>query len=267
MKKLLIALILVLVMCSVAFGGTITIGKKKVAAGETNFTNDANMISYWMMEQATGADAPDGKNANNVGHSSDGAGPTQSADPKQGTYSSDLNSADSDFYLLADTSLSAGFPGKNTTGIQTSFSVGAWVKIDASSAMGIISKSANGEDLSWQLYFDGTNMIFGVTHDETPSGLTTVTGGTAITDDGSTWYHVVGVFDSTNDLIYVYVNGTSDAAAVAFVGAMNLSASELYIGGGGGKFDGHIDEVFVMSRVLSATEVLAIYDHGLEGNR
>lgn len=262
MKKYLILLILLLTWASmVQAGGLMMVGGGTPTAAATNYTNDANMISYWMMEQATAANATDGAGNNTLTRFSDGSGPTQSADPQQGSYSGDLNVAWVEGWLLADGSLSASFPGKDVGGSQGSFSLGAWIKMDESNARRIMGKSGTGDEESYDIRFDATNFLFRISANG--YSFTTITGGTAITDDGSTWYHVAAVFDTDNNLIYLYLNGSSDAVAVSFTGATMLGTSSFMIG----TFDGHIDEAFIMSRALSSVEVAEIYAHGLAGDR
>lgn len=229
-----------------------------------NYTIDANMVSYWYMEQATAANAPDGKSANELTKMSDAGGPAQSADHKQGSYSADLTSSAYEYYERLDADLSAGFPGKDSGGGTGSFSIGAWIKPDLNQAHGIISKMSNGEEMSYCLYSNGTNIVFKVTGKGWDWDAT-ITGSTEITDDGTTWYHCVGVFDTDTNYIYLYVNGASDATAVSYTGSIYLGASPFHIGRGNGFLDGHIDEAFIMSRALSASEVDEIYTYGLEG--
>jgi len=224
-----------------------------------NYKLDANMISYWLMEQATAANAPDGMSANELTKQSDAGGPTRSTDHKEGSYSADLNAGSYDYYSRADANLSAGFPGKDSGGGTGSFSVGAWFMLDASDAS-LIGKDANGEQMSFRLKISSTpKFYFAVSGNGW--GETGITGGTTPNVAGATWYHVVGVFDTTTNLLYLYVNGASDATAVSFTGDIYLGDSELRIG----RFDGHVDEAFIMSRALSASEVEEIYTYGLEG--
>ena len=240
-------------------------GSVPAGGAATDYTSDGSMVSYWMLEQASGATAVDGHaNSNDLAASSDGSGPTQSADAIQGTYSQDFNSGDSEYFALADASLSAGFPGKETTGSAGSFSVGCWVKIDTDNVMDIISKD-DGNTGSYKLRYNNPFFIFSVTANG--YSATTITDNTAITEDGIVWYHVVGVFDNTNDEIEIFVNGTLNVSAVAYVGLIFLGDIEFRLGKKDAIFDGHIDEAFIMSRDLSAAEVLEIYTSGLAGER
>ena len=272
MKKILLPLLcLVLLLFASSSVARMTlpmfVGGVGTAGGgaATDYTSDGSMVSYWMLEQATQSTAVDGHaNSNDLAASSDGSGPTQSVDSIQGTYSQDFNSGDYEGFLLADASLSAGFPGKETTGSAGSFSVGCWVKIDIDDVMDIISKN-DGNAGSYELVYNNQFFIFTVT----PDGYTatTITDDTAITEDGTVWYHVVGVFDNTNDEIEIFVNGTLNVSAVAYVSSIFLGNIDFRLGKKDAIFDGHIDEAFIMSRDLSAAEVLEIYTSGLAGER
>lgn len=235
-------------------------------AGNTDYTAHANMQAYWMMEQATAADAPDGSgNGNTLTRFSDDSGPTQAADPMQGTYSADFNAANYEGYLRTDANLSASFPGKSTGDVNGSFSLGGWVKVDTDGAKEIAVKFDGSTGSSYRLQYDGTNFSFGVS--ETGESLTVVTDDTAITEDGTVWYHVVGVYDATNDEIEIFVNGTLNVSAVAFAVDMNTGGVDFRLGKKNTAFDGHMDEMFIMNTDLSSTQVLEIYQHGLAGDR
>jgi hypothetical protein len=89
------------------------------------------------------------------------------------------------------------------------------------------------------------------------------------------WYHVVGVADYPNDILYIYLNGelltsgkTSNPGAFAAT-TSNTASSNVAIGaeddGGSDYFDGLIDDVRVYSRVLTAQEIKQLYYYGLSG--
>jgi hypothetical protein len=255
----------------VAGGRTIIItltGDTWVAGGATNFTADANMISYWMMEQATGTDAPDGSSSGNtLGHLSDGGGPTQDADHMQGSYSAQCTVSYYEYFARTDADLSIGFPGKTGTS-ETSFSIGAWVKFDTNAVQGVISKGSDGSNINFVFGFNGAYMRFQISTNGW--GLADdIIGSTSLTVDGSTWYHVVAVHDIANHLVHLYVNGSSDAEPAVKANPMwNSGTSAFYVGRDNyGILNGHLDEVFMMNRVLSAAEVMEIYTHGLAGDR
>jgi hypothetical protein len=83
------------------------------------------------------------------------------------------------------------------------------------------------------------------------------------------WYHVVGTWDTTapgNEML-LYINGQLDGSRNSCAGARNYRVG-LHIGSqinsGGYPIDGVIDEVYVYDRMLSAAEVQALYNDGLE---
>ncbi len=75
------------------------------------------------------------------------------------------------------------------------------------------------------------------------------------------WYHVVGVFDSTNDVIHVYVNGTDQCStAPAETANMVTNNDPFYITPSyTGRPTGRVDDVRVYNRALSPTEVGDLY--------
>jgi len=82
------------------------------------------------------------------------------------------------------------------------------------------------------------------------------------------WYHVVGLYNSTD--IVIYVNGT-EVVSTSQVGLMHdSSALSYYIGhsseiGETKYFNGTIDEVMFWNRTLNSTEINWIYERGLSG--
>ena len=84
------------------------------------------------------------------------------------------------------------------------------------------------------------------------------------------WYHVAGVYDGT-DLI-IYVNGVEEGRETIGSVVAYTTPDPLTIGnilhsnhGNAGVFDGSIDEVDVFDRALSAEEIAAIYLAGSAG--
>lgn len=83
------------------------------------------------------------------------------------------------------------------------------------------------------------------------------------------WYHVVGTRNTTDDKIYLYIDGdeksstTDTTTTVPSYGNLDLGACN---GGGGATrmFQGLIDEPRVYDRALSDTEILELYLNGRE---
>jgi hypothetical protein len=86
----------------------------------------------------------------------------------------------------------------------------------------------------------------------------------------SAWTHVCATFAAGNVTgLRLYVNGAEDAnspVSVSAVGAIDAGANPLVIGiqsdAATGPFDGRIDDVRVYTRVLSAAEILRLYQLG-----
>jgi len=81
------------------------------------------------------------------------------------------------------------------------------------------------------------------------------------------WYHVVGVIDSVNDTMKIYVNGVLDIDTQVEAADMIASNDSLYIGRDNGNnttVNGKIDEVRVYNRALSVSEIGNLYTLGQE---
>jgi len=79
----------------------------------------------------------------------------------------------------------------------------------------------------------------------------------------NTWYHIVGVSDGTNNVIYV--NGVSGSAVSS--GTLTNSTAFLQVGGYGNAdfaWEGLIDEVRIYTQALSTSEIQKHYAEGLE---
>ena len=144
----------------------------------------------------------------------------------------------------------------------TAMSTNLWFKADVKDVdQGLIWKT-NNTTYSIGMRMTSANKLQGVV--APASGETYITGGTTLTT--GVWYMATLTYDGAN--IRLYLNGSSDAAAVALTGNTRTSTDALYIGAQGGNtfFDGIIDEVGAWSRELSSTEVTALYNSG-NGNQ
>lgn len=79
--------------------------------------------------------------------------------------------------------------------------------------------------------------------------------------DYNTWYHVVGVYDGSNVLLYIDATKTTGDA---YTGTLGTNSHSLMIGtacdASTGFFDGVLDSVAIYSSALSSTEITAIYN-------
>jgi hypothetical protein len=80
------------------------------------------------------------------------------------------------------------------------------------------------------------------------------------------WYHVVGVIDTVNGVISIYLNGNLDTSESIPHTALKMNTDwPITIGKrqtGYGIFNGEIDEVSVWDRALSSVEVKVLYNSG-----
>ncbi len=147
------------------------------------------------------------------------------------------------------------------------YSVSAWVKYDTALAGfdRIICGTGNTSSAEWHLLLndDGTfsfkRSITNTTHDEAKSVATATI---------NTWHHVVGVWDKTNSLIKISVDGGAFVTA-AITSSVNAQSSSYFeIGGtftnllGAEHWKGFIDEVGIYSDALTISEVGDVYNSG-----
>ena len=142
-----------------------------------------------------------------------------------------------------------------------SFTVEAWVRPRMlpqalSCLVGRGDEGSSGDFYHLALIPNGSN-VFQV---EFRRGNITVDGTTSITDDGTIWWHIAGVYDESAHAISVYVNGTSAGPAQTTVGGAYLPGSAtLFVGvcgpGSTGKYIGEIANVAIYGRALSKTEI------------
>jgi hypothetical protein len=137
-----------------------------------------------------------------------------------------------------------------------SFSVSAWVNMDASGSGGGVLASGTGNQNRMYISFSTTAVYF---------AIKTGTGGVATwssTLSTGTWYHVVGVKDGTTS--YLYVDGTQRATAsvsatLGSTAGTNFQVGKFPTGMTANAFPGLIDEVAIWDSALSAAQITNIY--------
>ena len=158
------------------------------------------------------------------------------------------------------------------------FSVEFWAKPDNvnggrhAAAISMVNgqNKANGDDRSgWCVLHSGSDwqVILGFDHSDgtTFYGTTLTAGGTAIE---GVWQHVVAVYDGTD--ISLYVNGTQVASQPTDKPMLPNTGAPLILGDRGytgWDYTGQLDEFALYTSALSASEVKAHYDNGLDPAR
>jgi hypothetical protein len=139
----------------------------------------------------------------------------------------------------------------------SAFSLEAWIRPTTLRANGAFSSVLTKAE-SYSLQFNGSQLELTVMQNGVRKRLKAPTGAIVA---GQT-YHVVGTYDGATQRLYV--NGELVASA-ALTGAASASTYPLLIGSWVGTnefFAGHIDEVAVYNKVLSAAQVRAHHEAG-----
>jgi len=146
-----------------------------------------------------------------------------------------------------------GFP---IPAITNRITVAAWIKVTAFDKpyQAIVTKG----DTRWRLQrYSNTNCIQFV--------CTGVTGGdihgSRNVNDGQ-WHHIAGVYDGTDNRIFLYVDGVEDVNQVTS-GSISTNSAPVYIGENseqrGRYFNGAIDQVRIYNKALTAPEIATIF--------
>jgi len=157
------------------------------------------------------------------------------------------------------------------SGLETTGSVSAWVKLDSMSANGFIFQIREEEGTNNQiilLWNNGSGVIRG---NVKFAGTTNVVdSGSGLENDGN-WHHVVltwmsGSRTAANNITRIYIDGSqTDSDAIG--NTWNGTAGELVIGRNGiqsnAYFNGHINDYAIFSDALTSSEVSAIYNSGV----
>jgi hypothetical protein len=151
-----------------------------------------------------------------------------------------------------------------------SFSISGWMKIvNLSSGSGfavLLSKGGTTLDRSYDIYWrnDLLRWEFGVTS----NGSTGATAIVSHTPTVNTWYHVVAVFNSSTNQIFLTINnGAVGSVTQPFTGpvfgniATGLSTMLMY-NGTALRSDCIVDEIGLWNRALTGAEITALYGGG-----
>jgi len=170
---------------------------------------------------------------------------------------------DDDYVSIPDSSSLSGISAQ---------SYSAWIKKDVVSTQGILSKDdgAGGNREMLLMVGGGNGTLYYYKYSSDYSNYLFARGTTRV-DDGY-WHHVVVIWDgvNANGHITFYVDGVSDTigafSSSGTGGVVHDSTADFeigrYYGNNNYTWDGSIDEVRVYDRVLTQTEVTALYNSG-----
>lgn len=224
--------------------GALVVPELVAAAGP----GTADLVSWWSLDETSGARA-DSHGSNNLADTNTVLYDTG----KQGNAAYFERANNESLELSTGTPLGFG---------DEDFSVGAWVKADTlNDGMGIIFKSRLGTDVAYLLMYNNADNRFRwyVQSGATNHFVDADTFGAPAT---ATWYFVVGVHDSVNDVIKISVNGGAFDSEATTEGSV-ANSEPFVIGDWGSKeWDGLIDEAFVFGKALSADDITWLYNSG-----
>ena len=209
----------------------------------------AGLVSYWRLGEATGTTAADAKGANHGSYVNGallGQPNLLTCGPNTSVKFDGVNDH-------------VSIPDANSLDLTSSFSLEAWVRLDAlpgSTNFNIVAKTT-----AYYLGVDAASdkWIFGFYNGA--SYITVYSANPAIA--GQT-YHLSGTYDGAT--LRIYVNG-SLSASLTTSGSASINANRLYIASWNGSSDfanGRIDEAAVYNTVLTATQVQQHYAAGTD---
>ncbi|MHC4084938.1 MAG: right-handed parallel beta-helix repeat-containing protein [Planctomycetota bacterium] len=149
----------------------------------------------------------------------------------------------------------SGFPH-----IANTITVSAWITMEDVEKIGTGNEIIASKNNVWYLRREGLSgtIRFIVNHPLLTSSVL----GTVKVDD-RLWHHVVGVFDGTNEELYLYIDGQLDSSFPAQGGYLYNNTNKVYIGSnsGIGKFwDGMIDDFRIYDYALDAEQAKILFD-------
>lgn len=213
-----------------------------------------NLVSYWKFDENTGTLAADSVGTNTG---------TWNGSGSHWTSSGKINAAG----VFDGSTDYVNVPNASSLNFTTAVSVSAWVYMT--------TVNINNQILSKRSAFSGNGIPYELTSTGNPNKFFSwrvIGSGNNLTStktviQANTWYHVVGTWDGTNQIIYL--NGEVEASATA-TGTITANSTPIAIGqlpsGGGEGLTGRIDEVGLWSRGLKEFEVKALYNAG-NGNQ
>lgn len=150
--------------------------------------------------------------------------------------------------------------GNTLTTDFTSITVSVWVRIDSFPTLnaGVLVKTGStSTSKDWQLDFH---------INQTPEfAVAEGYGGVASTSPEAaeldTWYHLVGIYDGETNETAIYVDGVEKDRDVHSI-TWSHTTQGLYIGYGADihRFHGDIDDIHIYNRVLTDSEIIALYN-------
>jgi RHS repeat-associated protein len=214
----------------------------------TKTVNPGGPVGWWKLNQSTGTTV------------ADSAGVGNGATASNVTWSGGVG-----VFNGTSSEIVSPAPALNTS---TSFTMSAWAnlsKIPTGFQVVMAQRGANNTAAELTFSPDTGSWKFQTSSADVTGGYVLATASAPTAPVVSTWYHLVGTYDSSTRKLTLYVNGTPVATATAagtWTGAKNLT-----IGSAGGRnfFPGSLGNVQVYQRPLSAAEITTLFNSGRAG--
>jgi hypothetical protein len=217
-----------------------------------------NPVAYWPLEETN---LPPGNLATNLGTVGANYNGFYGSGVTLGVAGALAGSSDTAASFNANADVVVPFGSALST--SAPFSAEVWVQSGGNSGGACVMSAGNfgGTRSGWLIYNNiGGVWTFRLYNQNGTSTSLNINGGVA---DGN-WHHLVAVFDGTNGSLYI--DGALAAGPTAATGFVPDPDSPLTIGArsdGGFQFQGSIDEVAIYTNALSASDISAHYQNGI----
>jgi hypothetical protein len=235
---------------------TITMNADKAITANFTETHDNSLVGYWKMDEAswdgTAGEVEDSSGGGHHGTSYGGANTVLGKIGNAGSFDG------VDDYVAV--------PDNDLLDLTEDFSIGFWAKaIDPTStgAMILVSKlrADTWNEGSWLVFFSNDSIDFFTPWNSGDTRASFNNDGYYSVDE---WAHVTITFNDTTNIITCYINGEERGSESFDCRILNTSR-DLRIGTQGNNhypgswFKGLVDDLFIYNRVLSETEIQALY--------
>ena len=221
-------------------------------------------VAHWSFDEGQGTTTWDGTENNNDGTLGDGScQPGTSTCPSwvSGKYGSALNFDGSDDYVnMGDQSSLEGM---------SAITIEAWIKptsLSFPNSGAIVNKYWDGTDRSYHYFITKSGQLaFRLPTDTDNDNDTAYSSSTMSVNQ---WYHVVGTWDSADDIIRIYINSEADNTKAQPGNSVRTNSSPVWIGRDyydnvpRDEFFGTIDDVRIYDYARTADEIRLDYNAG-----
>lgn len=228
--------------------------------------NKGKPVAHWRFDECQGTTIRDSSGNATTGTWSGSGGTNTSAGTcsTAGTAWGDGVSGKKNYSLEfdgADDVVTTSDNSNNILDMTSDFSINAWVYLTADNATlkGIVEKRDTSISLEYFLYLDASEVPNFGFYDGVSRQISAINSLPL-----SSWHHIVGTFDNTNDLFKIYVDGIlKNQAAVTQVPLAGTNGFRFGSGYPGNEFlPGKIDDVQIYKYALTDTQVKSLYNNG-----